>query len=482
MRKNTDYRPLVHFAPEKGWINDPNGMVYIDGQYHLFYQHYPHATVWGPMHWGHAVSEDLLHWIELPIAIYPDEHGMIFSGSCVFDKNNVSGFGQEKIPSLGVEEKAPIIAVFTSHKTIKKGNEVISQEQQSIAYSTDYVHFEKYIGNPVIPNKEKRDFRDPKAFWNPVKNCYSLVLAAGPCVEFYASEDLKNWEKTGEFLAGEHGFGGICECPDCFPVKTEDGREKWVLIISMILPEEQIGRNGDVYDRMSHITEYYVGEFDGNTFHDTEKADEALLIDYGTDNYAAVTFQNLEEPVMMGWADNWDYAGVSPTDIEGFHGKMTLARKMRLAKTEKGYRLAYTYEGLEGLKAASWKLAEGENRLRMRSFGLKVKADGVGEIIISNEAGERISVQVTADEVIVDRNQAGQKAFSDLYNKESYGISRVKRVDKGVSELEIILDRSVLEVLADSGKIPFAVNVYPTKPYTKICVTGDMQAEIYEVR
>lgn len=183
MQTKNKYKPVVHFTPPANWMNDPNGMVYVNGRYHLFYQYYPAAPNWGPMHWGHAVSEDLLHWEHLPVALYPDELGCIFSGSCVLDRANVSG--------LGSIENPPLIAVYTNHR--------ISDhlEQQSIAYSLDYEHFEKYYGNPVIPNKGKPDFRDPKVFFNPVKNCCSLVLAAGSRVEFYSSENLKDWKKQG---------------------------------------------------------------------------------------------------------------------------------------------------------------------------------------------------------------------------------------------------------------------------------------------
>ena len=169
-----DFRPNIHFTAPKNWINDPNGMVYFNGEYHLFYQHYPEATNWGPMHWGHAVTRDLIHWEHKPIALYPDELGFIFSGSAIIDKENVSGFG--------VNGKPPIVAVFTNHG-LEDGKEV-----QSIAYSTDYEHFEKYYGNPVIVNEEKNDFRDPKVFYNPIKKGFSLVVAAGEEVEFYFSK------------------------------------------------------------------------------------------------------------------------------------------------------------------------------------------------------------------------------------------------------------------------------------------------------
>ena len=508
-----DYRPAVHFTPPANWTNDPNGMVYLNGKYHLFYQYYPLAPHWGPMHWGHAVSGDLLHWKHLPTALYPDELGCIFSGSCVYDQDNLSG--------LGSEEKPPLLAVFTHHSMDGKHT-----EHQSLAYSTDYEHFEKYYGNPLIPNPGQKDFRDPKVFWNPVRKCYSLVLAAGDHVEFYASHDLKSWEKTGEFKAGEHGLGGVCECPDCFPLPVEDiggsagesyaaatadsnsagsiPKEKWVLVISMILPREQIGKNNDVYDRMSHITQYYVGEFDGDTFHYTQKCEVPLLLDYGTDNYAAVTFQNLEEKVMIGWADNWDYANFAPSDTSGFRGKMTLGRRMKLVSTPQGLRITFSFEGLDSLRACSFPLSPGENRLRSPSFGLKVTVNGPGSVLFKNQRGEMLAVRVTDSEIIVDRTQAGQDDFSEAYALPAYGRTHVPRLLKSLSRkasgetcetgsgdetaqkqssvMEIVLDKCILEVLADDGLVPVTAGVYPVKPYEKICVTGELTAEYYELK
>ena len=202
-----DFRPALHYTPQSWWINDPNGLVYAKGQYHLFAQYY-HEPVWGPMHWAHAVSRDLLHWEHLPIALAPDDLGAVFSGSAVFDQNNTSG--------LGREGQAPLVALYTSHGDF---------EQQSLAYSLDGVHFEKYSGNPVIPNQERADFRDPKVFWNPVKSCWSLVLAAGDHVEFFASPDLLHWTKTGRFGPQGNYSEGVWECPDLFPLAAPDGRE-----------------------------------------------------------------------------------------------------------------------------------------------------------------------------------------------------------------------------------------------------------------
>ena len=466
-REVYDYRPIIHFTPPSNWINDPNGMVYLNGKYHLFYQHFPLAPHWGPMHWGHAVSEDLLHWKHLPIALYPDELGCIFSGSCVYDEENLSG--------LGTEEKPPLLAIFTHHSM--DGSHT---EQQGLAYSTDYEHFEKYYGNPIIPNPGQKDFRDPKVFWNPVRKCYSLVLAAGDHVEFHASEDLKHWEKTGEFKAGVHGLSGTCECPDCFPLPTENG-EKWILIISMIIAREQIGVNNNVYDRMSHLTQYYIGSFDGDTFHDTEQSDIPLLLDFGTDNYAGVTFQNLEEKVMIGWADNWDYANFAPSDNDDFRGKMTLARRMRLIQTGKGLRLAFSFEGIEEARAHACPLATGENRLRSQSFGLKITANGPGAILLKNIQGELLAIRITDSEIIVDRTEAGQDDFSAAYAHPAYGRTHAPRVlEEGASsEIEIILDKCILEVLADNGLIPITASIYPTRPYEKLCLSGSLKAEYY---
>lgn len=464
--KDYEYRPAIHFTARENWLNDPNGMVYIDGKYHLFYQHYPLAPHWGPMHWGHAVSEDLLHWEHLPIALYPDEFGCIYSGSCVYDARNLSGFGTEGAP--------PLLAIFTHHSMNESPT-----EQQSLAYSTDYKHFEKYYQNPVIPNPGQKDFRDPKVFWNPVRKCYSCVVAAGGKVEFYASGNLREWEKTGEFQAGVHGLSGTCECPDCFPLPTADG-EKWVLIISMILPREAIGKSNDVYDRMGHITQYYVGTFDGDAFRDTQESPLPLLLDFGTDNYAAVTFQNLEEKVMIGWADNWYYANFTPCAASGFRGKMTLARKMSLASTAKGHRLRFSFEGLEGLRACAYPLVDGANRIRSRSFGLKVAVDGPGEILIQNSQREKLLIKVTDSEIILDRTDAGQKEFSEVYALPAYCCTHAPRLLSGsASEMEIILDKCLLEVLADDGLVPITVSVYPRRPYETISVSGALRAACY---
>lgn len=446
-----NYRPNIHFTPPAMWTNDPNGMVYVNGIYHLFYQHYPEAPNWGPMHWGHAVSRDLLHWKHMPIALYPDELGMIFSGSCVYDRENTSGYG--------TKEKPPIVAVYTNH-----GRHGL--EQQSIAYSTDGIHFEKSYQNPVIPNPGISDFRDPKAFYNPVKNCWSLVLAAGDRVHFYKSEDLKRWEKTGEFGPEENLASGVWECPDLFQVEAEDGRKLWVLIVSMTTTTED-GRCR---------TQYFLGDFDGDKFILKQEEKEPLWIDFGFDNYAGVTFQNLEEPLFLGWAMNWGYANETPTGE--YCGQMTLARSLRAVKTEKGYRLAASFAGLEKYQHSAYPVNHMQ-RLCTDTFGMKVT--GTKKITLSNAHGQKLVIQVTEDEVFVDRTHAGEHAFHEQFQMPQYCSVRLPRMKRD-GEMELIFDVSVLEVLADDGLIPVSMVVYPESPYDQVLLEGSGNVELYEIR
>ncbi len=446
-----NYRPNIHFTPPVMWTNDPNGMVYVNGIYHLFYQHYPEAPNWGPMHWGHAVSRDLLHWKHMPIALYPDELGMIFSGSCVYDRENTSGYG--------TKEKPPIVAVYTNHRSD-------GLEQQSIAYSTDGMHFEKSYQNPVIPNPGISDFRDPKAFYNPVKNCWSLVLAAGDRVHFYKSEDLKRWEKTGEFGPEGNLASGVWECPDLFQVEAEDGRKLWVLIVSMTTTTED-GRCR---------TQYFLGDFDGDKFILKQEEKEPLWIDFGFDNYAGVTFQNLEQPLFLGWAMNWGYANETPTGE--YCGQMTLARSLRAVKTEKGYRLAASFAGLEKYQHSAYPVNHMQ-RLCTDTFGMKVT--GTKKITLSNAHGQKLVIQVTEDAVFVDRTHAGEHAFHEQFQMPQYCSVRIPRM-KQDGKMELIFDVSVLEVLADDGLIPVSMVVYPEAPYDQVSLEGSGNVELYEIR
>ena len=243
------HRPQLHFTPDANWMNDPNGMFYYEGKYHLFYQYFPDSTVWGPMHWGHAESTDMIHWDHLPIALYPDSIGCIFSGSAVVDNNNTS--------QLGTLENPPIIAAFTHHDFVGEKAKSNDFQKQSIAYSTDGgSEWIKYEGNPVIPNTEKiKDFRDPKIVWHEPTQKWILVLAAYDRAKIYASPNLKDWEYLSDF--GIDGDTRLWECPDLFPMKVEGTDEtKWVLIVSI---QKEAPNDGTA-------TSYFIGDFDGTEF------------------------------------------------------------------------------------------------------------------------------------------------------------------------------------------------------------------------
>jgi fructan beta-fructosidase len=444
-----DYRPNLHFTASRMWLNDPNGMFFLDGIYHLFYQHYPNESKWGPMHWGHAISKNLLDWEHLPIALYPDELGFAFSGSCLYDKENVS--------KLGKGEKSPLLAIYTRH------NPQDHTETQNIAYSTDFVNFEKYSGNPVIPNPGLKDFRDPKVFWNPVHECWSIVLAANNSVFFYRSANLIDWKYTGEFSTKENGAFGICECPDCIAIETEEGM-KWVLIISMIL-------ESDDTKEPFWKTQYFVGDFDGNTFINTERSEDVLWLNYGFDHYAGVVFQNTAKPILMAWANNWAYAGKVPTSA--YQGQMSLACEVKLQKTYKGYRVTLLPIAPEP-KESRQILSDGGCSLESQTFGLVAEGRGDGRIIIQNDFGEKLIIEVKDDEIIVDRSNADRKDFSEAYQKPEYGKVVVQRYTQGDFKLQIIFDVSIVEVFAEDGLIPITMSAYPHKPYDSLLLEGNM--------
>ncbi|CAG7822840.1 unnamed protein product [Allacma fusca] len=307
------HRPQIHFSVPSNWLNDPNGMVYYDGEYHLHYQYHPYSTQWGPMHWGHAVSTDLVTWTDLPISLYPDELGMIFSGSAVVDLDNSTGLQKDSVQ--------PIVAIFTHANA--------GPQQQSIAYSLNKARdFVKYENNPVVPNPGVGDFRDPKVIRYNDK--WVMVLAVGNKVDFFGSSDLKTWEFLSDFgidpSQGSHA--GVWECPDLVRIQ-HNGFYHWVLLVSI----NPGGPNG------GSVTQYFIGSFDGKEFHSNQM--DALWMDWGEDNYAAVSFSN--EPkgrtLVMGWMNNWAYANELPTRSEGFNGQMTLPRELNLATVDGALRL-----------------------------------------------------------------------------------------------------------------------------------------------
>lgn len=335
-----EYRPLLHFTPDSGWMNDPNGMVFYKGVYHLFYQYYPDSTIWGPMHWGHATSTDLVSWNEQPIALFPDSLGYIFSGSAVVDSLNTSG--------LGTSGEVPLVAIFTHHSTDAEKEKNHVHQVQSIAYSVDAGKtWTKYHGNPVLPNPGIHDFRDPKVIWHGASKQWIMSLAAGDSVMFYGSPNLLQWNYLSSFGAGLGAHGGVWECPDLFPMTV--GKETvWVLLVN-INPGAPNGGSG---------TQYFTGTFDGTTF--TSFHNHTRWMDYGPDNYAGVTWSNTgNRRLLIGWMSNWLYGQQLPT--RRWRSAMTIARELSLQKHNDEYwlvsqpvpeldRYAHTQNALPSMK------------------------------------------------------------------------------------------------------------------------------------
>ena len=300
-------RPRFHFAPARNWMNDPNGLIFYKGKYHLFFQHNPESDQWGNMSWGHATSKDLIHWDEHPVAIpYTDTHA-IFSGSAVVDYFNTTGFGSVENPAM--------VAIFTDHT--HDG----SRQAQSLAYSVDEgMTWTRYEGNPVL-DLEMKDFRDPKVVWNTVNEAWvmSVVKPQEFTVAFYQSRDLKSWELLSQF-SNKNGTDGVWECPDLFPLALDNDstKIKWVLFIS-VNPGGVTGGSG---------THYFIGDWNGREF----IADDLTTrwLDYGRDNYAGVTFNDAPDNrrIYLGWMNNWEYAKEIPANPS--RGSMTIPRELSL--------------------------------------------------------------------------------------------------------------------------------------------------------
>lgn len=443
-------RPKLHFTPPKGWMNDPNGLVYVDGFYHLFYQYHPFSTVWGPMHWGHAVSKDLIQWFHLPVALEPDELGLIFSGSAVYDRDDTSGFGNE--------EKRPIVTIFTHHNDIR--------ECQSIAWSLDYVNFTKYAYNPIIENPGIKDFRDPKVFWYEKGRYWCMVVSAGDRVHFYRSNNLKNWEKTGEFGPEGNYAPGVWECPDLFSLKTPKGEEKWILIVSMGMPADLGGSR----------TQYFIGHFNGERFICTETTGKVEWIDQGPDCYAGNTFNNTpdDKRIFLAWNMNWVYADKVPADT--YRGIMGFPRVLRLIDTPLGLKLSFDFvDTLNQLKKE--KLAiQRPLEPNTDTFYIEGVADGEFTVQFINDKEEILRFGVDENNrFFVDRRQAGISDFSKYFPDIYYA----QRIFADECRFKVLWDVYTLEVLADNGIINMSVNAFPSKRYTKIITKGSITGEFY---
>ncbi len=466
------HRPQFHFSPPQNWMNDPNGLVYFEGEWHLFYQYHPASNIWGPMHWAHAVSRDLVRWENLPIALAPDERGYIFSGSAVVDWQNTSGFG--------LDGKPPLVAMFTYHDMAGEKAKRLDFESQGIAYSRDRGRtWTKFAGNPVIPNPGAvKDFRDPKMVWHEASKRWLVTIAVGDHAEFWASPDFRKWEKLSAFGAAFGQHGNVWECPNFAPMNVEKtGEQKWVLIQNCN-PGAPNGGSG---------AQYFVGDFDGTNF--TLDADfqrdvsdgKSLWLDYGKDNYAGVTWSDAPggRSVLIGWMSNWDYAMQVPT--EAWRSACTLPIELSLRKTALGYRLfTRPVRELEALRGEPTDLPAGElpvfKPLNNNSFSPTLSEmdlefepaagfAGTFGVEISNVRGEyyRIGFDVAKNQFFSNRTHSGDHSFSKTFADKIHVAPR-SATAKTV-RLHLFFDRASCELFADDGATQMTNIFFPTEDF-----------------
>jgi fructan beta-fructosidase len=464
------FRPQFHFSPQEKWMNDPNGLVYHKGVYHLFYQYYPDDIVWGPMHWGHAISKDLISWEHKPIALFPDSHGDIFSGSAVVDIHNTSGFGTKENP--------PLVAIYTYH--LMEGEQAGRNDfqTQGIAYSLDNGDtWTKYDENPVIGNEGIKDFRDPKVFWHEESKKWIMALVAGDHAKFYSSDNLKDWNYLSDFGKDKGAHGGVWECPDLFKLKVEGiDEEKWVLLIS-INPGAPNGGSG---------TQYFIGDFDGKSFK-AENRDEKW-IDYGADNYAGVTYNNTpnKERIFIGWMSNWNYAAKTPT--EKWRSAMTLPREITLAKEGGLYYLknnvvrSFDKYTTNVVQKDSIHLSEKfvlDNK-KFNQIELKFRMNIAKDLKLEfkNLTHESLAFELNPSkkEMLIDRRKSGlinfEERFADKGHTMPYNPS-----DKEI-DVRIILDWSSIEIFIDNGRYVMTEQIFPTEIYSSLELSSTDQAKI----
>ena len=455
------FRPVYHHTPVYGWMNDPNGMFYKDGVYHLYFQYNPYGSVWGNMHWGHSTSTDLMHWNFEGCAIVPDAWGAIFSGSCVVDHNNTAGFG-----------KGAVVAFYTSAKATPWGD----VQSQSMAYSLDNGKtFTKYEGNPILTSSEK-DFRDPKVFWYAPGKHWVMMLAVGQHMEIYSSVNLKEWKKESEFGAMQGAHGGVWECPDLVEIPVEGTREKkWVLICNLN-PGGPFGGSA---------AQYFVGSFDGKKFVN-ESPTQTKWMDWGKDNYATVTWNNAPDGrcIALGWMSNWQYANNVPT--RQYRSANTLARDLTLYREGQELFLKSTpsveVKKARGKKVSipSFKVSEKHEIVNLfeekqGAYEVEIVIQNAGASKIAfcllNDKGEKVSMyyDLNRKQFVMDRSESGTVDFSKDF--PAVTVAPVN-VDKELT-LRLFVDRSSIEAFGEDGKFVMTNLVFPSRPYVKMCFEAD---------
>ena len=455
------YRPVYHHTPVYGWMNDPNGMFYKDGVYHLYFQYNPYGSMWANMTWGHSTSTDLTHWTYEGTAIVPDAWGAIFSGSCVVDKDNTAGFG-----------KGAVVAFYTSAKSTPWGD----VQSQSMAYSLDNGKtFIKYEHNPILTSTE-RDFRDPKVFWYAPGKHWVMMLAVGQEMQIYSSGNLKEWKKESSFGAMQGAHGGVWECPDLVEVAVEGSKEKkWVLICNLN-PGGPFGGSA---------AQYFVGSFDGKKFVN-ESPTQTKWLDWGKDNYATVTWSNAPAGrcIALGWMSNWQYANNVPTTQ--YRSANTLARDLTLyrvggelylkskpspeiKKARAEEKKIPTFEVKGNYEVASL-LADNKGAYEIE-MAIENKGTSKIDFSLMNEKGEKVAMyyDVVRKQFVMDRSASGIVGFSRDF--PAVTVAPVRNTDQ--IHLRLFIDRSSVEAFGEEGEYVMTNLVFPAEPYNRMVFSSD---------
>ena len=433
------FRSIYHHTPVYGWMNDPNGMFYKDGVWHLYYQYNPYGSQWENMTWAHSTSTDLIHWKNHGEVIQPDALGTIFSGSSVVDKENTAGFGKDAV-----------VAFYTSAG---------AAQTQSIAYSTDNGEtFKKYVNNPILTS-DVPDFRDPNVFWNEEVKQWNLILAAGQQMNIYSSKNLKDWKFESSFGEGYGNHGGVWECPDLLKMG-----DKWVLICN-INPGGPFGGSA---------TQYFVGSFDGHKFTCESKPEVTKWMDYGKDHYATVSFSNAPDGriVVLPWMSNWQYANQVPT--QQFRSANGLPRDLGL----------YSYNGEDyvSVKPSPEVFAAFEKKpsghLQPAAYIEVTNIKSNASIVLSNDKGERVTMVYDGKNATfsMDRTESGVTDFHSDFKAKT-----VAPTNGVIKSMQIFIDRCSIEAFDTEGKVAMTNLVFPSKPYDKIIVKG-CKVKIYELK
>lgn len=457
------YRPAYHHTPLYGWMNDPNGMFYKDGIWHLYYQYNPYGSKWQNLSWGHSTSTDLVHWNHHPVAIQPDGLGMVFSGSCAIDRSSTAGYG-----------KNAVVGMYTSAD---------ASQTQSLVWSDDNGEtFRTYAANPVLTLESEA--RDPNMFWDDDARQWVLVLAHALEHEMliFTSPDMKKWTLQSSFGKGIGAQEGVWECPDLFRLPVEgSGEEKWVMLCNLN-PGGPFGGSA---------TQYFIGEFDGKTFKADVDADGNIptkWMDFGKDHYATVSWSDAPggRRTVIGWMSNWQYAAEVPT--MQFRSANTLPREARLFKAADGqiYLSSEPSPELTALRGSlSLKVRKASVGRKSRTYVLPSANDGVCEIVfdvdarksgaveieLSNSDGGKVvmTYDAVAHTLSFDRTKSGVVDFSQDF--PAVTVAPTFETDNRIS-LRIFIDRSSIEVFGNNGNFVMTNLVFPTIPYTRLSVSA----------